>query len=488
MAGSCENDVAIKHEEKGSDSSGKKVFIPRHIGLLGVIAHTVGAVIGTGIFISPTGVLRGAGGSVGLAFIFWIVCGIIQTCGCFIYTELALMFRKSGGEFTFMLEGWGRAVGFLKLWTIVMVNASSVAIQAHVVSQYLLTPFFQCVDPPVISLRFISFCAILVLVFVNCVSANLPTRFAGFFTVTKTFGLLMVIMTGIHNLIQGRTIYLQNAFEGSSVDVKTIPLAIYSGMFAFGGWDVVMSFTEEVKRPERNIPLGVSLSMATITILYIMANIAYFTLLSPQDVLQSEAVAADYSVLALGRWSWLIWLFVALSAMGNLNSNTCKRGRQVFAASREGLFPEITAMLNVRYNTPIPAILTLLLSLVYLMETRVLSLLRYVMFIETIFDTMTVAVLPYFRWKHPDLERPFRAPLVMVVIYMVGQIFITGMSFYLDPVRKSLGLFIVLIGLPVYFFFFHERFRLKSIQPYSHKMTRFLQRLFNCIHQEKKTY
>nr|XP_054762078.1 cystine/glutamate transporter-like [Lytechinus pictus] len=329
---------------------------------------------------------------------------------------------------------------------------------------------------------------IIVLVFVNCVSANLPTRFAGFFTVTKTFGLLMVIMTGIHNLIQGRTIYLQNAFEGSSVDVKTIPLAIYSGMFAFGGWDVVMSFTEEVKRPERNIPLGVSLSMATITILYIMANIAYFTLLSPQDVLQSEAVAADYSVLALGRWSWLIWLFVALSAMGNLNSNTCKRGRQVFAASREGLFPEITAMLNVRYNTPIPAILTLLLSLVYLMETRVLSLLRYVMFIETIFDTMTVAVLPYFRWKHPDLDRPFRAPLVMVVIYMVGQIFITGMSFYLDPVRKSLGLFIVLIGLPVYFFFFHERFRLKSIQPYSHKMTRFLQRLFNCIHQEKKTY
>lgn len=65
-------------------------------------------------------------------------------------------------------------------------------------------------------------------------------------------------------------------------------------------------------------------------------------------------------------------------------------------------------MLNVRYNTPIPAILTLALSLLYLIETRVISLIRYLMFIETIFDTMTVAVLPYFRWKYPDLERPFR--------------------------------------------------------------------------------
>eukprot|EP00057_Strongylocentrotus_purpuratus_P018503 XP_011672977.1 PREDICTED: cystine/glutamate transporter [Strongylocentrotus purpuratus] len=468
MARSNSQDVVNVTEVEGSDSSGSKVFIPRHIGLLGVISHTIATVVGTGIFISPKGVLQGAGGSVGLALIFWVICGVIQTCGCFIYSELALMFRKSGGEFTFMLEGWGRTAGFLKLWTIVTVNSASMAIQAQVVSQYLLTPILQCVSPPLISLRFISFCAVLLMLFVNCVSAKLPTRIAGFFTMTKTFGLLVVIVSGIYNLTQGRTTYLQNAFETSNLDVTTIPLAVYSGMFAFGGWDVVMSLTEEIKRPERNIPLGVAISMAAITILYTMANISYFTLLSPQDVLESEAVAA------------VLW--------GNLNSKPAKHGRQVFAASREGLFAEITSMLNVRYNTPIPAIFTLALSLLYLIETRVISLIRYLMFIETIFDTMTVAVLPYFRWKYPDLERPFRAPMVMVVIYMSGQIFIAGMSFYLDPMRKSVGLFIVLVGLPVYFFFFHERFKLKSIEPYTHKMTKFLQRLFYCVHQEKKTF
>ena len=85
--------------------------------------------------------------------------------------------------------------------------------------------------------------------------------------------------------------------------------------------------------------------------------------------------------------------------------------RQVFAAAREGIFPEIMAMLNITYYTPIPAILTTLVGLFYLLEDSVISLISYLAFVETIFDTMTVAVLPYYRWKQPNRPRPFRVTL-----------------------------------------------------------------------------
>ena len=95
------------------------------------------------------------------------------------------------------------------------------------------------------------------------------------------------------------------------------------------------------------------------------------------------------------------------TASGFFFFQTCGN-RQVFAAAREGLFPEIMAMLNITYYTPIPAIFTALIGLVYLVEDSVISLIRYLVFVEMVFDTMTVAVLPYFRWKQPNRHRPFK--------------------------------------------------------------------------------
>ncbi|XP_071488819.1 cystine/glutamate transporter-like [Diadema antillarum] len=471
-----------------SNSSDDKVAIPRHLGLMECIWHTVGTVIGTGIFISPSGILRGTGGSVGVAFIFWVVCAIYALLGTLIYTELALMFKKSGGELAFMLEGWGRAVGFLKLWIIVVVTSSSSTIQSITIGQYLLASFYQCSDPPVLAIQLVGALMILSILAINCVNVRLSSRFAAFFSVTKVFGLLIVIATGMYNLAKGHSENLQNAFDTKDLDMKFLPIAFYSGSYAFGGWDTIVSLTEEIERPERNIPLSLIVSMTAITCIYLMANVAYLTLLSPQQIIDSDAVAADYSVLALGQWSWLIWLFVAISALGALNSGTLKRGRQVFAAAREGLFPEIMSMISVTRRTPVPAVLAFTICFVYLVEIDVIKLIQHVAFVEIIFDTMTVAVLPYYRWKQPDAERPFRCPLVAVVIYMACQLFISGMALYLDPIKKIIGLVLALSGLPFYFAFFSRRYRIKKLDPYTAKLTRFLQKVFYVVHQEKKTF
>eukprot|EP00057_Strongylocentrotus_purpuratus_P012973 XP_011667447.1 PREDICTED: cystine/glutamate transporter [Strongylocentrotus purpuratus] len=100
------------------DSTDSKVAIPRHLGLWGCVWHTVGSVIGTGIFISPAGILRGTGGSVGLALIFWVACGVIQTCGGFVYAELAVMIKKSGGHTTYLANAFTTGSPSIKLLPI----------------------------------------------------------------------------------------------------------------------------------------------------------------------------------------------------------------------------------------------------------------------------------------------------------------------------------------------------------------------------------
>ncbi|XP_041453965.1 cystine/glutamate transporter-like isoform X1 [Lytechinus variegatus] len=481
-------DSTTQYKELSDDEKGEKVAIPRHLGLAGCIWYIIGQVIGTGIFISPSGVLRGTGGSVGWALLLWILCAIIQFCGALVYAELSLIMRKSGGDFTFLLQAWGPMVSFSRLWVTTLVNPCSIAIQALVIAKYLLTPFFQCMEEPLLAVRFISICCILFIVYVNCVSIKFSARLTGFLTFTKMFGLIAIFVSGIYNLQQGHTKYLESAFSSGHLDVSLLPVGFFSGLYALSGWEIITTITEEIDRPVRNIPLSLFISMATITAVYLMANVAYFTLLSPSQMLASGAVAADYSVLALGNWSWLIWIFVAMSALGSANASVIARSRTVFVAAREGLFPEILSMISLKHSTPLPSIVILLIALMYVVEDDVIVLIEYTMFVDLLFILLTCCILPYYRWKYPDIHRPFKIPLFVVGIYISSVLFLLGIALYSDPVGKLIGLGFALTGLPVYFAFLHPKYKLKCTAAISGKITRFLQRVFFCVRQEKETF
>ncbi|PIK53103.1 putative cystine/glutamate transporter [Apostichopus japonicus] len=128
----CSN---MKTSEPISDDS--KVFLRRIIGIVPCIGFIIGIVIGTGIFVSPKGILRGVNGSVGLAFIIWIVCAVLSLFGGLCYTELAAMFSKSGGEFTYIKEAFGPTLAYLRVWTVLMIlSPADMAIQSLTVATY----------------------------------------------------------------------------------------------------------------------------------------------------------------------------------------------------------------------------------------------------------------------------------------------------------------------------------------------------------------
>ena len=137
------NGVEQMHSEQGGTLGFKK-----SMGLISGCNVCIGTIIGSGIFVSPGGVLKYTG-SINLAIIVWIICGLVSAIGAYCYAELGLIIKKSGGDYAYVHYTFGPFIGFVRLWVeCVIVRPSLIAIVALTFAKYVTKPFFPECDPP----------------------------------------------------------------------------------------------------------------------------------------------------------------------------------------------------------------------------------------------------------------------------------------------------------------------------------------------------
>ncbi|XP_060031320.1 large neutral amino acids transporter small subunit 2 isoform X2 [Erinaceus europaeus] len=203
---------------------------------------------------------------------------------------------------------------------------------------------------------------------------------------------------------------------------------------------------------QRNLPRAIFISIPLVTFVYVFANIAYVTAMSPQELLASNAVAVTFGEKLLGVMAWIMPISVALSTFGGVNGSLFTSSRLFFAGAREGHLPSVLAMIHVKRCTPIPALIfTCISTLLMLVTSDMYTLINYVGFINYLFYGVTVAGQIVLRWKKPNIPRPIKISLLFPIIYLLFWAFLLVFSLWSEPVVCGIGLAIMLTGVPVYF-------------------------------------
>ncbi|XP_063439298.1 b(0,+)-type amino acid transporter 1-like isoform X2 [Mytilus trossulus] len=404
----------------------KCVALKKRMGLMSGVALIVGTMIGSGIFISPKGVLMSTG-SVGLSFVVWLGCGVLALMGALSYAELGTMITKSGAEYAYLKDAFGplhKNLGpvpaFLFAWTSVLILKPALfGVVAMSFGLYAVEPFCPC-GPSDTAVKLVAIVCLLTISFINCYSVKLATKVQNFFTVTKLIAIVIIVAGGAVMIARGETEYLESGFEGSQTSPSIIALAFYDGLWAYDGWNNLNYVTEELKDPYKNLPRAIMIGIPLVTVCYILTNVSYLTVLSPAELLSASAVATTWGQRVLGVMAFIIPLSVVFSTFGAANGSCFTGGRVMFVAAREGHLPEVLSFVHTRQFTPLPSlVVSTILACVLVLMGDIFALIDFFSFAAWMFYGLTMAALIVMRYTQKDAYRPYKVPIIIPIIVLL---------------------------------------------------------------------
>jgi basic amino acid/polyamine antiporter, APA family len=454
-----------------------------------------GSMIGSGIFIVSADIARSLPSPFWL-LVAWVATGVITLLGALAYGELAAMYPRAGGQYVFLRESMGPLLGFLYGWTLFLViQTGTIAAVAVAFGRFLgvLVPavgperftWFPRVDFAISGgsveaglspQRFVALVAIWVLTWINIRGVREGKMVQTTLTVVKTGALAALVLLG---LTIGRNAEAIAANFGSGQFVGSIPLdsvfvlafgaALVGSLFSSDAWNNVTFAAAEVQNPQRNLPLSLLLGTGLVSLLYVLANVAYLNMLplagSPegatviargiQHATQDRVGTAAAEVLFGSSGTILMAGAILLSTFGCANGLILAGARVYYAMARDGLFFRRVGTLNAH---AVPAaglvVQSIWVSLLCLTGTYG-QLLNYVIFAALVFYVLTTIGLFVLRAKRPDADRPYRAVgyPALPALYMVLAAAVAVILLIAPKTRTEAlsGLVLVLIGIPVYF-------------------------------------
>uniref|UniRef100_A0A1A9UUZ9 b(0,+)-type amino acid transporter 1 n=1 Tax=Glossina austeni TaxID=7395 RepID=A0A1A9UUZ9_GLOAU len=468
-----------KSLERNGSATNDAIHLQRRVGLFSGVALIVGTMIGSGIFVSPSGLLVRTG-SVGVSFIIWLACGLLSLLGALAYAELGTMNTSSGAEWAYFMDAFGPAPAFLFSWVSTLVlKPSQMAIICLSFAQYAVEAFVSECDPPMSVVKMVALLAIVMILFVNCYSVNLGMAVQNIFTAAKLVSVVIVICGGAWKLIQGNTQHLSSAFNGSTPTFGAIATAFYTGLWAYDGWNNLNYVTEEIKNPSKNLPRSIIIGIPLVTLCYTLINISYLAAMSPTEMIESEAVAVTFGNRILGVMAWLMPLSVTISTFGSANGTLFAAGRLCFAASREGHLLDILSYVHVRRLTPAPGLIFhSLIAAAMVLYGTIDSLIDFFSFTAWIFYGGSMLALIVMRYTKPNYPRPYKVPIIIPIVVLVISLYLVVAPIIDTPrIEYLYACLFILAGLIFYIPFV----KMGMTPRFMNKVTLFLQLLLEVV-------
>jgi amino acid transporter len=426
----------------------------------------IGDTIGTGVFLVTSDMAR-AVGSATLVFVAWIAGGFIVLCGAFCYAELGAAFPRAGGPYVYLTRGLGPIWGFLFGWMSSFLERP-VAMATLAAGFLRFAGFlFPIVDTPLFQGHLGSYefaftaaqplaaLVVLAVTAINYLSVKMGGAIQVLLTCLKMGTILAIVIAGIlfgtRHVIEAAPVVTHLGW-GTIVAVLT---ALVPAMWAYNGFNDLGDLGEEILHPQKNIPVAIILGLLTVGGLYLLANVVYFRTLPFSEIASSQHVASDV-VQSFAGSRGAAWLTVAMavSALGALHVVVMTGARIPYAMARDGVFFQFAKRIQPSFHTPSGALIFLgcVASLLALTGTFE-ELYSLFVFAVWIFFALTAIAVLRLRWTEPELARPYRAwgyPWT-VVLFLVAAIALTVNLWIARPVRSSLGLLVIAVGVPFFY-------------------------------------
>ena len=463
----------------------QKNHLIRGLNLTDSTSIVICSILGTGIFLK-TAIMAQYVGTPMLVLAAWAAAGLLSLAGALTYAELGSMLPKAGGDYVYLRTAFGDAPAFLYGWMYFTVGGSGAAALGTAFAAFFTTlvPVNQVWAEHTYTLfgrdmlwqfgmrQVVAVSVILICAVINYAGVATSGRIQTYITSVKVLGTLLII-GGVFLFSKNASWENLAASTGAHrwSGMKAFGAAMIASLWAYNGWAFLSKVAGEVRNPAKNIPRALMIGMFIVLVVYGLANVAYFYALPFAEVVTSHstlyrnaisvAEKAVQTFLGPVGIKLVIVLFL-FSTIGTLHSELLVIPRIHFAMARDGLFFSCFGPLSHGTHVPVWAVsIQALWACVLASSGTFDQLSTLLIFALWIFYGLTTSTVFVLRRKMPDAHRPYRTIGYPVVpfVFVLAALWLVINTLLTNPVESSLGLGLIVLGLPFYYYFRHKRLR-----------------------------
>ena len=420
----------------------------------------MGGIVGSGIFINPYVVAQRVH-SPGLILFVWIAGGIVAILGAFVYAELGDRMPEVGGQYVYLRNAYHPAVGFLYGWVLLLViQTGGMAAVAVTFASY----FIELTSLP-ISPRWIVVVTLGILTLINCLGVKPGSRVQSILMVLKIAAIACLVGAGFFLAKTTHPILHPILDSPPSMGLLTaIGAAMVPVLFSYGGWQTTNFIAGEIKDARKNLARALIIGVSAVIVLYLLVNMVCVRVLGAAALAQTNVPASAVMRIVSGdSGAKLIALGIAVSTVGFLSQAILTAPRVYFAMADDGLFFRSVAYVTAKTRVPVVAILLQSIWTVLVAFTgKYEQILNFVIPIDFFFFGLSASCLFIFRHRERNQltqQIGFRVPghPVTTIVFILACWLVVANTIYKYPGNSSIGVVILLLGLPVYAFWNRRR-------------------------------
>jgi APA family basic amino acid/polyamine antiporter len=434
--------------------------------------------------------------------VVWLITGVITVIGAMSYGELAAMMPNVGGQYVYLREAYHPMVGFLFGWTtFLVIQCGSIAAVAVGFAKFsgVLIPWisdknilFQLGPLKLTATQSVAMASIVFLTWLNTRGIVTGKTVQNIFSSTKVIALIgfiivgLLITKGVSGWSINREVFWQAGKIGENGQIvqlagfaliAAVGTALVGSLFSADAWYNITYISGEVINPKKVVPLSLLFGTVLVSILYLLANFVYIKILPLHGVADGADVmakgiqfAADDRVatsalsVVVGDYAAIIMaVFIMISTMGCNNGLVLAGPRVYYAMAQDGLFFKKVGELNKKGVPGFAIVVQGIWAILLCLSGTYGNLLDYVIIAALMFYILTILAVFILRVKKPELERPYKAfgyPVIPIFYILITTVIMVILLIY-KPDYTIPGIGIVILGIPVFYFWYRKRKQLK---------------------------